>query len=506
MTPVPAKKTLWINESTRSGKIEIEGKKYLIGAHNFPRDERAEELVLGSIYVAGETGKGNESFKHLRSLRADDFFWIKHALQYRAMERIEARGQQIDTLTVAIELSAPDKNGKPFLDTIGGEAYLNSLTRLAGVNAQSYAQRVIQAALGRAIMVASDVLKQVGEKVLEMELVDLQVTLPQAIRDISVRLHTLSEQNSFPLADAMAGFINQIKTGLADEDYEPGISTGYFGIDQMTLGWRKKKLYLVAAPSGWGKTALILGSALDALRQGRRVLLISLEMSLDEILERMVVIWSQMDYTRFQKLSKGDWSAEETARVFGAMKEICELQNASQFMVVCLNNPSLAQIESKLIEYQIMPGYDVAFIDYVGFDTIQGTDEGSDFQRTSEIYKALKVWKTEYDTPIIAGCQMNKDWEKRGGNKAAGTGKGRPEIGDIYCGSVAKWAADAIMFIYQPSMVQDLPESDEAEIIFRKNRSGKHSRDDGSVLMTWKSNTLTFKHVAENVERDLSLL
>jgi replicative DNA helicase len=480
-----AQKPLWINEKTQPGRIEIDGKIYNIGAYQYPQDEESEMNTLGCVLQAGEAGQGNNAFKRLSFMRYDDYYYMRHAIIYRAMVHVFARGDEIDLQSVKAELTAIKR-----LDTVGGEAYLIQLASRNAVNLESYARAVVRAALGRAIIVAGDVLKDMGGKVLATNLDDLINLLPRAIRDILVRLQTLSEQNTTSLYDALEVFGARLEDELNDDNFEPGIPSGFTNQDKVTLGWRKKKLYAFAAPSGWGKTALLLNWALAALLRGKRLLFITLEMPVEELIERIVAIKARVNYLRLQqrRLSK-----VERERVAQAMAELSQAITSKAFMIVHLKQPTMQRIETKLIELQFNPGYDLVFIDYIAANTLSGDDmqidAADEFRLTSHAYKELDRWKTDYDIPLIITTQMNGNWDKRKGK--------RPGPRDMYYGAAGYFAADVIGFLYHPSLAKGESPDGDAELIYRKNRSGPVG-DDYTAMMTWEPEYLTFTAADEN--------
>jgi replicative DNA helicase len=425
-------------------------------------------------------------------LRYDDMYKMPTGYTFRAIERVHLAGDQIDVRSVITVLKSMNvRDGKTLLDIVGGENYLYDLMKGAGVNIQTYARRVVQASLARSILVASDVLGQIGKAGLSSGLTDLQAVVPQAIRDIMVRMHTLSDQNMVNLYDVIDEFTERITSESEDDSYEPGISTGLTNLDKITLGWRKGKLYIFAAPSGWGKTAFLLCEALAALRQGKRVLFISLEMGIDEMLERIMTIIAQVDYTEFQTRK---WSTATRNRIPAAAAELKAIRESKAFNLVTFERPTVAQIESKLTELQLNPGYDIVFIDYVGPDTISlakstGSDDRDELTKATEFYSALKGWKKDYNIPIVVGAQMNRNWDKRKGKK--------PVANDLYFGTQGNFATDFLAFIYHEKLVKgDEAETDAAQLVIRKNRSGPNPGD-VTALLNWKPEYLTFSTSSE---------
>jgi len=454
-----ARKPVWINETSKPGPIQIDGQTYVIGAHQFPHNERAEQDVLSCILRLGDQGRGKQALERIPDLHWDDFYFKSNAIVFRAMERCYQSGQEIDLDRLVTLLGELSRGNQSFLDLIGGERYLLMLKNRTGMNLEDYALDVVRASLGRSMMFSADQLTEIGKRVNQMSLVDIRDAVPTATRDLTVRMHTVSEQNTFNLYDAVEEYSDNIRAEL-EEKKQPALSTGFHSLDKVIIGWRKKKLYIGAAPPGWGKTAFAICAALNQLKQGRRVLFISLEMELDELLERMICVIGQIDYTAYQKR---EWTDEDIKQFERATATLKQYTASKQFMMAIFEAPTLTQIQSKLTEIDLSSGFDLVIVDYVGPDTISGFR--GDFEAASAFYKALKGWKKHYDMPILAFAQMNQKWDGRKGKLPGAT--------DLYYGSAGRAAADVLFYIYHESMVSEDPDTMDAKLLFRKNRAGR---------------------------------
>lgn len=454
-----ARKPVWINETSKPGPIQVDGQTYVIGAHQYPRNERAEQDVLSCILRLGDQGRGREALERIPDLHWDDFYFKANAAIFRGMERCYQSGQEIDLDRLVTLLQEVPKGGQSFLDFVGGERYLLALKNRSGMNLEDYALDVIRASLGRSAMFSADQLAEIGKRVNQMSLAEIRDAVPTATRDLTVRMHMVSEQNTYNLYDAIDDYRDTIRAEL-EEKKQPAISTGFHSLDKVIIGWRKKKLYICAAPPGWGKTAFAICAALNLLKQGLRVLFVSLEMERDELLERMICVIGQIDYTAYQKR---EWTDEDVARFERSTETLKGYTTSKQFMMAIFEAPTLTQIQSKLTEIDLSTGFDLVIVDYVGPDTISGFR--GDFEAASAFYKALKGWKKHYDIPILAFAQMNQKWDARKGKL--------PGLTDLYYGSAGRAAADAIWYIHHESMVSEDPSTMDAQLLFRKNRAGR---------------------------------
>jgi len=461
---------VWINEKTQPGLVVLDGKTYQIGKHEYPFDEAAERNTLGSLLVAGEIGKANESLMRIPFLHYDDFYFLRHAYIFRAMERLYLREHQIDLSTVIAELARQQtKEGSTLLDVIGGELYLSQLTTIVAANIETYAQIVVLRAVDRAMIALGDIIADLGRNQ-RMEMPDKVVQLQATVQNLTIRASTLTSRDTHLLYDALDAHIEQFKRELVDDKFEPGIPTGFKSLDKVILGWRRSKLYIFAAPSGWGKTALFLCAALNALRAGKRVLYISLEMPVREMLDRLICIQGKVDSGRF---AERKLEPNEIQRVYTASEEIQAFRESRNFVIARMKRPTLPELRAKIAEFHPLPGVDIVFVDYAIANKFSGGErfggDAGEFAFVSSIYGELEAIKEDFDIPLVVATQMNSRWQKRK-NK-------RPEMGDLYYGKAGEFAADVIAFIYHEQYVSDDPENLNAELIFRKNRSGRMARD-----------------------------
>lgn len=476
-----AEKPLWINDKTAGrGYLELNGRKYNT-SRNYPYNVEAESAVIGCILVAGEQGNGAVALRQIGFLRHDDFYIWKNGLIFRAMEHLFQRGEAVDYITVKNQLQKMSFAGRPVLEIVGGEEYLLQLMNVVAMNIDSYGRIVVQHSLRRSIQLNAEIQAELASND-EMELEDLIAAVHKMQQDVAVRVHSMSDKETFNLYDALDQYSIQIESELSQDDYTPGIPTGFTGLDKALLGWRPSKLYIFAAPPGWGKTALFLKVALNALRNKKRVLFLSLEMPVEEMLDRMICIQGEINSLDYQKRKLNPM---QLSSMRNTIKEIKAFRESKSFIISRLSRPTMQQIRSKIDEFLLDPGIDLVIIDYTNVNTISGDDIGAsdEFALASHMYKQLEDMKVQYQLPIIVGTQMNSKWDSKKGKKPGET--------DLYYGSIGRFAADVIGYIYIPSKVKPLAPKTEAEILFRKNRSGP-SGDNVSCMLYWQAEFTRF--------------
>lgn len=466
-----AQRPQWIHEGNAQGLLKLDGKIYATSPQQVVAfNEEAERATLGSILSAGSIGKGKEAMEKVAFLRWNDYFFKRYAFIYRAMERLLLRNEAIDTLTVATELQTAKSSPQAtmtLLEEIGGRASLEQLMLMSSTNFYTYGQLVAQTALRRASHVAADRIRAIGsdEKLSITEMVEQQQA---ALNDVALRCYQLTANDTYSLYDALDAYTQQVESDLEKDNYEPGVTTGMTYPDKYLLGWRKRKLYIIAGRPSMGKSALMLSNALKALEAGKRVLFITLEMELDELLSRIICNLAGINTYHLEKRQLNEYEL----KLFRETKErVKAMIAAKQFMIVVMRRPTLKQIRSKLTELQFNPGYDAVFIDYGGWNTITPAPElkGDRAAQAGAIFTDFKEMAKEYNIPIIAGCQLNRDCERRK-NK-------RPIMSDLNESGIIEQVADVIIFLYRESMyMKHPPYPTRAELIIAKNRSGRGGR------------------------------
>lgn len=453
----------WINESNVNNIIVLQPEQM-----NVIAAEEAEKQVLGSILMAGMVGKGKQALESIPFLQHDDFFIIRNGMVFRAMERLYQRGDEIDVVTVCEELRqnrATTASPTPTaLEAVGGEQYVNNLAvGVSGSNLDSYARIVVYAALRRALLEFGDKAKQLAMQ--DMELDEAAEKAQEALNDVLLRVYTLRNQNTFNLYDALDKYQTRLEAELEEDNSEPGLTTGLEWMDKFMMGgYRDGKLYVIAGRPAMGKTAFMLCNALAALKDRKRVVFFSLEMQLEELLERIVCIESGINYSHLQCRKLQDWEREASRRAFTRLKE--QMQSR-EFQIVVMSRPSLHEIRAKMSEFRFSQGFDVAFVDYAGSNTLSPADGMATdrYAFTSHIFSELKELAKKYGVPVVAGCQLNRKCESRP-NK-------RPILSDLTESGVIEQVADVVIGLYRDVVYNEntmYPELAEAGII--KNRSG----------------------------------
>lgn len=465
MTGSPAVR-FWLNEQVvQAGVLKIEDKVYQLPPA-LPHNERLEQALLGALLNMAVNGDGIASMRRIGYLRYDDFYFYRHGIIFRAMGRLLEREQQPDVTAIATLLATiKNRDGSFALASIGGEAYLLELANGAALNVETYAGLLMDLSIRRAtIAVASIMTKLAEDGRLELDNLAHQINL--MVVDIGTRISTIRGRHTYLLEEAVTEHMRQVEVDMENENFETGITTGFKPLNEKLLGWRRKKMYVIAGSTGMGKSAFLLSSALAAYRAGKRVLFISLELTLEEILDRLICNLASVDSYHFQTR---EVSEAELQRLRNVIPTVQTLKESGNFVIVCLNHPTMTELNNRIDDLMLDNQFDAMFIDYIGWNTVAdaGKHRGDNtVAHTGNLWNVVNTYKKSYDIPVIVGCQISRDHEKRKDK--------HPRLSDLSDSSMIEKNADAVIFLFRPEKYEEIPEHPgRAEAIIAKNRSGR---------------------------------
>ncbi len=411
-----------------------------------PQNIEAEEAVLGAILLVPDILPGLAE-----KIKAEDFYRFAHQQIFTSMLSISETGEPVDIVTLAAKLQDVGK-----IEEAGGVEYLLALSRSVptAANAEYHAQIIADRALLRRLIGVSTEIAQSGYTATG----DVTELLDQAERRILALAQTRTGTGFTPIRDVLMTAYERIEFLYHHKGGITGVPTGYKELDAMTSGFQRSDLIIIAARPSVGKTAFALNIAQNvAVRSQKSVGVLSLEMSKEQLVQRMICAEANIDagVLRTGQLKDEDW----TKLTMG----IASLSDASLFID---DTPgiTLTEIRSRLRRLKVEHGLDLVVIDYL--QLIQtGNKSDNRQQEISEISRSLKGLARELDVPIVALSQLSRSVESRQDK--------RPMLSDIRESGSIEQDADIVAFLYRDDYYD--PESEKkniVEVIIGKQRNG----------------------------------
>ena len=415
-----------------------------------PHNLEAEKCVLGAILI------NNHAFNQAAEvIDAQDFFRDAHRRIFEKMVGLSDRSEPVDLVTLKDELG---RSGE--LDEVGGPAYIAALTDGVprSANVEYYARIVKEkSTLRRLIQSATDILTQAYEG--EDEPDELLDSAERSIFQIAQ--HRL-RKGFVPLSELVGTSYQLIERLQAHKGLVTGVGSGFVDLDEMTSGFQKQDLVIIAARPSMGKTSFVLNVALNAaVETGKTVGIFSLEMSSEQLFIRMLTSEARIDAHRFRGGFLGDADYERLASASA------RLHDARVFID---DSPGLGLLEmrAKSRRLKLEHGLDMLVVDYLQLMQGRGKFENRQ-QELASISRSMKILAKELDVPILALSQLSRAPEGRTDH--------RPQLSDLRESGALEQDADVVLFIFREEMyAQDAERRPEvegvAEIIIGKQRNG----------------------------------
>jgi replicative DNA helicase len=432
-----------------------------------PHNLEAERAVLGCILLEPAI-----LARALEMLTPDEFYKDAHRKIYSAMQRCFDRSEAADVLTVAEELRRAGE-----LDEVGGPAALATLVEDATVSTQfsTYALMVREKGLLRELIRAG---REMAEQGFE-ESEDVQALLDRAER----RLFQISERRllkaAIPVRSILNAAIEHIEALYHRKELVTGLRTGFPRLDELTAGLQKADFLIVAGRPSTGKTAFSLNVAQHvAVKERRPVLVFSLEMSKEQLVQRLLCSEARVDSHRVRTghLQSRDWDL--------LVQAAGRLADAPLFIDDTANLSAL-EARAKARRVRAEHGLELVVIDYL--QLMQGRYRAENRQQEiSEISRSLKALAKEIEVPVVALSQLSRAVEVRG---EAST----PRLSDLRESGALEQDADVIMFLHRPGAYRDDPaEENVTELRIGKQRNGPL----GTVPLVFKAEYTRFETLA----------
>lgn len=420
-----------------------------------PRNREAEQLVLGAAMVEPETTLP----VILAQLKPEDFYWQPHQLIYRVILELFEKGKPPDLITVANRL---EELGQ--LQAAGGRVYLSELCELVTTTAsvEYYAEIVKKKAVLRALIAAGKAVAELGFNEEE----ELEVVLDraeEAIFGIS-RFGTGSKYHL--IKDFLHEHISNLEKLHRDPEKHTvtGLATGFKEFDAMTAGLQPSDLIIIAGRPAMGKSSLAISIARNvALREGKGVGIFSLEMTKEQLLERLLAGEAKIN---LHQLRSGFLPAEKWRAIAEAARKLAE----SRIVIDDTPGISIMELKARARRMKAEHEIDLLIVDYL--QLIESGLKGGNSTREQEIShiaRGLKALARELQVPVIACSQLSRAPERREAH--------RPRLSDLRESGEIEQTADVVAFIYRESYYDEeegveRSEVSPTEVIIGKQRNG----------------------------------
>lgn len=412
-----------------------------------PKNIEAEEALLGSLLIDPDV------MTHIANLvDPEDFYLARHGEIYDVIRSLYDQGNPVDFVTLTDEL---DRRGK--LEEVGGHSFLSSLVNAVptAINAYQYAQIVQEkSTLRHLISAAGDIARKAYDD--EQDVGDVVNEAEKLIFAIAERR---LEQDLVAITDVVPKVLEDIRELMEHRGEVLGVPSGFNQLDELLGGFQKSDLIILAARPGMGKTSLALNIALNAAREhGSRVAIFSLEMSREQLVQRLLSQQAKIDS---QSLRLGHLKDEmEWAR----LEEAAEILRACRIFIDDTAALSPFELRTKARRLYAEHGLDMVIVDYMQL-MHGGKRSENRVQEISFISRTMKQLARELKVPVIALSQLSRDIEKRADK--------HPVLSDLRESGSIEQDADLVIFIYREKKSEEESERSQiAKIMVAKHRHG----------------------------------
>jgi len=369
-----------------------------------PHSVEAEEAVLGSVLLNSDS-----LFEVASFLQPDDFFIVRNSWVWEAILRLHERNEQIDYVTVVEELRQQGR-----LDDIGGAAYITYLINHtpASIYAEAYGRIVERAAIRRRLLSAASEIAQLAHE----ESADINEVIDRSEASLFSVTERRLRKELVPINLAISEYYDRIEH-LYEHRGEPlGVPSGFVDLDRLLGGMQKSDLIIVAGRPGMGKTSWLLSVALNAARARARVAIFSMEMSNEQIVQRLVSSETGISTQnlRLGKLDDREWTlfVEATG-------------NLSNVRIFLDDTPAQSpiQMRTKCRRLYSEHGLDLIMVDYLQLMNSGSGRVENRVQEISFISRQLKQLARELNVPVLAAAQLSRAVEQRQDK--------RPQLSDL---------------------------------------------------------------------------
>lgn len=432
-----------------------------------PHNTEAEKSVLGasllSKYALADA---------IDIVKPENFYEAGHQEIFRVMVDLFRENRSVDLITVCDELKK-----KKLLEKVGGRSYIGALSAdvPSTSNADAYAKIVAEKASMRSLIKTAEEIREKGftDEMEPSEILDF------AEKEIFEIAQKRQKSDYTSIENVLIQNINMIDEAIKTQGKVVGLSTGFKRLDEVTSGLHRSDLIIIAARPAMGKTAFALNIAQNAaIKSGASVLIFSLEMSKEQLGQRLLSMESRVE---MQKLKTGNIERSDWDRINMALDSMSK----TNLFIDDTPGISILEMKNKCRRLKAEKGLDLIVIDYLQLMNAEGRADSRQ-QEISVLSRYLKLLAREIDCPVIVLSQLSRAPEQRQDH--------RPILSDLRESGSIEQDADIVMFLYRDSYY-DKENSDKqgiCEVNIAKHRSGPTEK----IELTWVERYTKFSDMA----------
>ena len=429
-----------------------------------PHNIEAEQSVIGAMLLNKDAILTTSEI-----ISGGDFYQSVYGIIFDTMIELYTAGKPVDLITLQERLK--EKEVPPEVSSL---SYVKELLEVVptSANVKYYAEIVAEKSMLRKLIKLNESLANTCYAGTE----SLEAILENAEKSIFDLVQNQGGGEYVPIQTVVLNALDKIALASKTQGTVTGIPSGFLDLDYKTAGLQPSDLVLIAARPSMGKTAFVLNIAQHvAFQSNKAVAIFSLEMSKEQLVNRMFSLESQVDA---QALRTGNLKEEEWAKLVEGANTI----GRSRLIIDDTPSISISEMRSKCRKYKLELGLDMIIIDYLQLMSgrVGGRSESRQ-QEISEISRSLKALARELNVPVLALSQLSRAVEQRPDH--------RPMLSDLRESGAIEQDADVVMFIYRDDYYnKDTELKNVAEIIIAKQRNGPI----GTVNLAWLPNYTKF--------------
>ena len=420
-----------------------------------PHSVEAEQSVLGSILLDKEA-----MISVSETLVPEDFYKEAHKVIYESMLKLYNSQSEIDLITLTDEL-----RDQGYLDDIGGIAYITSLSTVVPTtsNIKYYVNIVKEKSISRQLISAANDIINLGY--------DGSAKVEYILENAEKKIFDISQEratNDFqPINQVISEALSMLEKLYEEKNDVTGLTTGFRDLNKKINGLQRSDLLLIAARPAMGKTAFALNLVQNAALKGdASVAVFSLEMSKEQLVQRMIASQSTVE---LKKIKTGTLADNDWPRITDGMA----ILSGAKIHIDDTPGIKISELRSKCRKLKIEKGLDLVLIDYLQLMEGEGQNESRQ-QEIAKISRSLKILAKELDCPVVALSQLSRAPEQWADH--------RPMLSDLRESGSIEQDADIVMFLYRDEYYNpDTEKKNIGEVIVAKNRHG----ETGTVELVW---------------------